>query len=104
MKWLSYVYILQMCFVPALIYQIIVNLILKDKVNPISIFALILLIWAIPRFNPIWNELKNKDKASKRCGVAAICETRGFGIRSCSSRGHNYLARRNESCSNWIGI
>ncbi|MCU5755659.1 hypothetical protein OCD05_05235 [Bacillus cereus] len=62
MKWLFYVYILQMCFVPALTYQIIVNLILKDKVNPMSIFALILLIWAIPRFNPIWNELIEKWK------------------------------------------
>ena len=26
------------------------------------------------------------------------------GFDLVAKRGHNYLARRNESCSNWIGI
>jgi len=62
MKWLFYVYILQMCLVPTLTYKIIMNLVLKNEVNPLSIFALILLIWAIPIFNPIWHELIEKWK------------------------------------------
>ncbi|PEE42814.1 hypothetical protein [Bacillus pseudomycoides] len=62
MKWLFYVYILQMCLVPTLTYQIIMDLVFKNKFNPLSIFALILLIWAIPRFNPIWHELIEKWK------------------------------------------
>lgn len=62
MKFLYYVYILQIVFVPTIIYQIMSNLYFYNKVNFLSIGSLMILIWAIPRYNPLWEELKNKWK------------------------------------------
>jgi len=57
---MKYVWILQIVFVPTLIYQLIANMFLGKPLNPIAVFSLFLLIWAIPRYNPIWSELIEK--------------------------------------------